>query len=138
MDPKEIAQMSEDQFNDRSFREKAHLLIAPDIVVVDAPASLELSGIDGYIQYSEGFVRAMPDIKGTIVRRQASGNKVTATIRGRGTFTGELQTPAGVVPGNGSSFDMEYQIEYQIENDKIKRFVVDYDMQEFQRQLGLS
>ena len=139
MDVKQLAQAGADSFNDRSFRQNAKDMIADNAVIIDGPTGQELRGPDGYVQYSEGFVAAMPDIKGTVIEHQVNGNKVTSRIRGQGTFTGTMQTPQGSVPGNGRSLDIEYQADQEF-NDagKIVRFAVNYDMQDFMRQLGMG
>ena len=137
MDVKGLAQAGVDAFNDRSFREKAKDLMDPNVVIIDAPTSQELRGPDGYVQYSEGFVTAIPDLKGSVVEHKVSGNKVTSRVRGQGKFTGTLATPTGNIAGNGNPVDIEYQIEQEFNDEgKVVRFVVDYDMQDFMRQLG--
>ncbi len=137
MDLKQLAQASIDTFNDRSFREKAKDLMDPNVVIIDGPTSQELHGPDGYVQYSEGFVAAIPDLKGTIMEQKVTGNKVTSRVRGQGNFTGTMVTPQGSMPGNGNPVDIVYQIEQEFNNEgKVVRFAVDYDMQDFMRQLG--
>ena len=138
MDVKGLAQMGVDTFNVRSFREKAKDLMDPNVVIIDAPTSQELRGPDGYVQYAEGFVSAIPDLKGTAIEHKVSGNKVISRIRGQGKFTGTMVTPQGSFPGNGNPVDIEYQIEQEFNAEgKVMRFAVDYDMQDFMRQLGV-
>jgi predicted ester cyclase len=139
MDVKQLAQDSVDMFNDRSFRQKAKDVMDSNVVVSDGPTGQEMRGPDGYVQYSEGFVTAIPDLTGTVIEHNVSGNKVTTRVLGQGTFTGTLQTPQGNVPGNGNPVEIEYQIEQEF-NDagKAVRFAVNYDMQDFMRQLGIG
>lgn len=139
MDVKKLAQDTVDMFNDRSFRQKAKDVADANIVVKDSPTGQELHGVDGFVQYSEGFVTAMPDLKGTAIEHKVNGNKVTTRVHGQGTFTGNMVTPQGTVPGNGNTFDLEYQLEQEF-NDagKLVRFTVSYDMQDFMRQLGMA
>lgn len=138
MDVKGLAQVGIDTFNDRSFREKAKDLMDPNVVIIDAPTSQELHGPDGYVQFSNGFVNAIPDLKGTAIEHKVSGNKVTSRVRGQGNFTGTLVTPTGSFTGNGNAVDIEYQIEQEFNEDgKVVRFAADYDMQDFMRQLGV-
>jgi predicted ester cyclase len=138
MDVKGLAQVGIDTFNDRSFREKAKDLMDPNVVIIDAPTSQELHGPDGYVQYSDGFVNAIPDLKGTAIEHKVTGNKVTSRVRGQGNFTGTLVTPTGSFTGNGNPVDIEYQIEQEFNDEgKVLRFAVDYDMQDFMRQLGV-
>jgi predicted ester cyclase len=139
MDVKQLAQAGADSFNDRSFRQNAKDMIDDSAVIIDGPTGQEFHGPDGYIQFSEGFVAAMPDIKGTVIEHKVNGNKVTSRIRGQGTFTGTMQTPQGNIPGNGKSLDLVYEAEQDF-NDagKIVRFAVNYDMQDFMKQLGMG
>jgi predicted ester cyclase len=138
MDVRGLAQVGIDAFNDRSFREKAKDLMDPNVVIIDGPTSQELHGPEGYVQYSEGFVNAVPDLKGTAIEHKVSGNKVTSRVRGQGNFTGTLVTPQGSFPGNGNPVDIEYQIEQEFNDEgKVVRFAVDYDIQDFMRQLGV-
>jgi predicted ester cyclase len=137
MDLEKLAQASADSFNDRSYRDKAKDMMDPNVVTVDKPTNQEMRGPDGYVQYSNGFVNAIPDLKGTVIEHKVSGNKVNTRVRGQGHFTGTMVTPQGSLPGNGNTVDIEYRIEQEF-NDagKIVRFAVDYDMQDFMRQLG--
>ena len=138
MDVKQLAQAGADSFNDRSFRQNAKDMIDATAVIIDGPTGQELRGPDGYVQFSDGFVTAIPDIKGTVIEHKVNGNKVTSRVRGQGNFTGTLQTPQGSFPGNGNPVDIEYQIEQEF-NDagKVVRFAANYDMQDFMHQLGM-
>ena len=138
MDMEQLAQTAADSFNDRSYRDTAKDMMDPEVIVVDKPTNQEMRGPDAYVQYSDGFVAAIPDLKGTVVEHKVSGNKVTSRVRGQGHFTGTMVTPQGSMPGNGNPVDIEYQIEQEF-NDagKVVRFVIDYDMQDFMHQLGM-
>jgi predicted ester cyclase len=139
MDITELAQNTVDMFNDRSFRQKAQEVVNANIVVSDKPTGQEFRGVDGFVQYSEGFVAAMPDLTGTATEHTVQGNKVITRVHGQGTFTGMLQTPQGNVQGNGNPVDIEYQLEQTFnEEGKLVHFTVDYDMKDFMRQLGIS
>jgi len=138
MDVQGLAQGGIDMFNDRSFREKAKDLMDVNAVIVDISTGQELHGPDGFIQYSEAFLNAIPNLKGTVIEQKVSGNKVTTRVHGQGKFTGTLQTLQGSFTGNGYLINIEYQIQ-QVFNDagKVVRFVVNYDIQNFMRQLGI-
>lgn len=139
MDLKQIAQSTVDQFNDRSFRTKSKDVMDANVVVVDGPTKQELHGPAGYVQYVDGYVTAMPDIKGTVLDHTVSGSKVTTRVNGKGTFTGTMRTPQGNVPGNGKKLDIVYTTELEVNAaGKVTRFAVSYDMQDFMRQLGLG
>ena len=139
MDLEQLAQATADTFNDRSYRDKAKDLMDPEVQIVDKPTNQEMRGPEAYVQYSDGFVNAIPDLRGTVIENKQSGNKVTSRVRGQGHFTGTMVTPQGSVPGNGNPVEIEYEIEQEF-NDagKVVRFVIDYDMQDFMRQIGAS
>ena len=139
MDLVQLAKGAADSFNDRSYREKAKDMMDPDVLIIDKPTNQEMRGPEAYVQYSDGFVNAIPDLKGTVIENKQSGNKVTSRVRGQGHFTGTMVTPQGSIPGNGNPVEIEYEIEQEF-NDagKVVRFVIDYDMQDFMRQLGTS
>lgn len=140
MDVKQLAQVAiVDSFNDRSYRQKAKDLADPKVVVMDKPSGMQMTGVDGFIQYTDSFVNAMPDLKGTLISHTVNGNKVTTRIRGQGTFTGKLQTPQGSFPGTGKKLDLEYQADSEF-NDagKLTKVVFSYDGQAFMKQLGLG
>ena len=138
MDMEQLAQAAADSFNDRSYRDKAKDLMDPDVVIVDKPTNQEMRGPDAYVQYSDGFVNAIPDLQGTVIDHKVSGNKVTSRVHGQGHFTGTMVTPQGTIAGNGNPVEIEYQIEQEF-NDagKVVRFAIEYDMQDFMRQLGM-
>ena len=138
MDFQELAQATADSFNDRSYREKAKDAMDANVHIHDKPTNQEMRGPDAYVQFSDGFVNAIPDLQGTVIENKASGNTVTSRVRGQGHFTGTMVTPQGSVPGNGNPVDIEYKIEQEFnEAGKVVRFVIDYDMQDFMHQLGM-
>jgi len=138
MDMEQLAQATADSFNDRSYRDKAKDVMDPDVLIFDKPTNQEMRGPEAYVQYSDGFVNAIPDLQGTVVENTVSGNKVTSRVRGQGHFTGTMVTPQGSMPGNGQPVDIEYRVEQEF-NDagKVVRFAIDYDMQDFMHQLGM-
>jgi len=106
------------------------------VVIIDRPTGQEIHGVDGYIRYSEHFVNAIPDLRGTVIEHQVMQNKVISRVRQRGKFTGKLHTSHGSFQGNGNPVDIEYQIEQEFnEAGKIRRFIIHYDLPEFMDQL---
>lgn len=137
MDVQQLAQAGIDAINDRSYQEKAKDLMDENVLIIDRPTGQEIHGVDGYIQYSEKFVSAIPDLTGTVIEHQVKRNKVISRVRRQGKFTGNLQTPHGRLHGNGNPVDIEYQIEQEF-NDagKVQRFVVQFDLSDFMYQLS--
>ncbi len=140
MDAKQLAQATfVDSFNDRSYKQKAKDLVDANALIVDKPSGRQLAGPGGLVEFTDGFVNALPDLKGTLIEHKVNGNKVATRVQGKGTFTGTLQMPQGKVPGNGKKLDLEYQINSEF-NDagKLVRAEFGYDMQAFAKQLGLG
>lgn len=138
MDLLAMTQQGFDAFNNGTFRELEDL-IDPNIVTIDVPQGLEMQGREAYFAFNEGFSKAMPDLQATIVSSEVSGNVVRVVARGTGTFTGQLEMPDGVIPGNGNAFDMEYESEFEYSDDgMLVRFTSNYDLQAFMGQLGLG
>lgn len=136
MNVQQLAQIGIDTFNDRSFQDTAKDLMDENVVIIDQPTGQEIHGVDGYIRYSERFVNAIPDLKGTVIEHQVKKNKVISRVRRRGKFTGKLYTPQGSFPGNGNPVDIEYQIEQEFnEAGKVQCLVLKYDLPEFMDQL---
>ncbi len=139
MDVQKLAQRTLDDFNNRKYRQSAKEIAEPDIVVIDAPTGQQMKGIDGFVQYSESFINAMPDLRGTALEHQVNGNQVVTKVEARGTFTGTLKTPQGTYEGTGKPVDITYQLDQEFDNaGKLTRFAINYDLNDFMRQLGLS
>ena len=138
MNVQDIAIMFTEDFSNRAFRTNARNYVDPNISVYDSGTGMQLQGLDAYLAYCEGWIAALPDARAEIVDAHADGNHVTLTIRGSGNFTGEMATPDGTIPGNGSRLDMDFEQEFEIRNGKVVKFALNYDMQEFLRQLGLA
>ena len=60
MDLKQLAEATADTFNDRSYRDRAKDMMDPDVLIVDKPTNQEMRGPEAYVQYSDGFVNAIP------------------------------------------------------------------------------
>lgn len=93
MDVKQLAQATVDQFSDRRFRTKYKEVAAPNIVTIDTSMGQQMTGAEAFLKYSEGYVAAMPSIKGMAIDHKMIGNKVTTRVHGTGRFKGTMQTP---------------------------------------------
>jgi predicted ester cyclase len=138
MDPLEVVRIVNAQFNDRTLQEEAHTIIDPNVVHINRPTGRQLDGLDAFVQNSLDFIAAFPDVHIEMIAEQVNGNTVVVTFRNIGTFTGQLEMPGGPVTGHGNRIDFESQVEVAVEEGKIVRWTVDYDLQEFSRQLGLG
>ncbi len=138
MDVQKLAQRTLEDFNNRKYRDNAKEIAEPNIVVIDGPTGQQMNGIDGFVQYSDTFVHAIPDLRGTALEYKVNGNKVVTRVHAQGTFTGTLKTPQGSYPGTGKPVDIDYNLNEEFDNaGKLVRFAVDYDRQKFMQELGL-
>jgi len=138
MDPIKLIHRVIGIYNNRSHHEEGHTVSHPDMVGVDEAIGQEFQGLDAWNQYGDGFIAAFPDLKIIVTGARPHGNMVHVNLHAQGTFTGEMVTPDGTVPGNGNRFEMNYESEVEIKDGKVARWTNRYDMQEFMRQLGLD
>jgi FAD/FMN-containing dehydrogenase len=137
--PQEIAQQLVDSFNNRTYEQDAAMFYTDNTVFVDLPTGREDRGIAAGIQSSAVWVQAFPDARAEVISHEVNGNTVTTTIRGGGTFTGQMAAPDGsMIPGNGSTLDLEYVQTIHLEGDTVVRQEANYDMQAMMGQLGLG
>lgn len=138
-EPVELLRRYVDSYNDRTLHDDAEDLFASDIVLVNEGMGIESHGIDAYLEHSvENGIDAVPDGAVELVDYDVTDQGVTVTLLWSGTFTGELETPDGTVPGTGESFAVEFRIEATVEDGRITRWVSAVDMADFQSQVGLA
>jgi hypothetical protein len=137
--PQEIAQQLIDNFNNRTYQEETGKYYTDDTVFVDLPTEREDMGIEAGIQSFDVWVQSFPDAHAEVVSHEVNGDTVTTSIRGTGTFTGQMTAPDGsFIPGNGSSLDLDFMQTFHVEGGMVVRQETDYDMQAMMSQLGLN
>jgi predicted ester cyclase len=110
-----------------------------DTMIVDVPTGQQNQGIEAAIMSSAVWEQAFPDASAEVVNVEVNGNTVATTIVGRGTFTGQMMMPDGsVIPGNGSTLDLDYVQTIEVEGNTVVRLEANYDMQDMMSQLGLG
>lgn len=128
-----------DGYNERTLHDDAEDIFAPDVVLVNERVGLEVRGIDEFLAHVvDGWVAANPDAEMELVDYDLRDRGIAAMVVSRGTFTGELETPDGTVPGTGESFETEFPIEADVVNGRITRWVSEWDMAGWQSQVGLN
>jgi predicted ester cyclase len=139
MDALEAVRVVNAQFNNRTLKDEAHTVVSPNVVHITIPTARQLNGLDAFIQNSLGFIAAFPDVHfETIAEKVNGGGSAVVTYRATGTFTGQLEMPDGPVMGNGNTIDFQSRVEVVVEEGKIIRWTVDYNLGEFLHQLGLG
>ena len=79
----------------------------------------------------------MPDVRGTVTHAWATGNTVVLEITWKGTHTGPLQGPSGIVPATGKPQTTRAGWVLNFDGGKIKDSRHYFDMFSFMQQLGI-
>lgn len=138
-EPVELLRQFVDSYNSRSLPDEAETLFAPDLVVVNEAAGLETEGIDSYLEHAyHGWIEAVPDAHVELVDYEVDDQTVTCKLRSGGTFDGTLETEEGAIPGTGEPFEIEMNINADIDEGRITRWVSSYDVENWQHQVGLA
>lgn len=128
-----------DSYNERSLREAAESLFASDLEVVNRAARVEVQGIDAFLDHVfDGWIRAVPDARVELVDYAVHDTVVTFTMRSTGSFEGPLETPEGTVDGTGERFETAFRVEATVSDGRIGKWVSEYDVADWQRQVGLA
>jgi steroid delta-isomerase-like uncharacterized protein len=114
------------------------LAFAADDVVVEAFAfGATFQGKQEFNQFMMGFKTAFPDLRIQNTNVISNGGEVAVEFTAKGTHTGELLTPAGVVPATGKSVNLKVCECQSWENGKLKSIRNYQDSTSLMRQLGL-
>lgn len=137
-EPIELLRRFVKSYNDRSLPDEAEDIFAPDLVVVNKSAGLEAEGIEAYLEHAyHGWIQAVPDAHVELVDYEVDDGTVTCTLRSEGTFEGTMETADGPIPGTGNAFEIELGIEADTDEGRIGQWVSTYDVESWQRQVGL-
>jgi predicted ester cyclase len=144
--PKEEIPMSIDE-NKAIFRRlieelwnQGNLDLADELFTADAfsPSAPDLPpGPQGTKVIAAMFLKAFPDLHITIEHEVADGDRVFGHLRQRGTHTGPLVTPAGVVPATGKAVDFNEMAIVRIVDGRIAESWYDTDMVGMLMQIGV-
>jgi steroid delta-isomerase-like uncharacterized protein len=122
-------------YNQRDLEAEANLL-APGFVahVPDAPAPLDLEGLEAWRQFTAPFTEAFPDLRLTIQDIAAEGDTVAARVVFEGTHRGEFQ---GLPPtGKQVAFS---SIEFnRVVGGKVEEHWVEINLLGLVQQLGVA
>jgi steroid delta-isomerase-like uncharacterized protein len=111
---------------------------APGFVYEEFGTQRRLQGIDDVLAAWRGWATAIPDSKATVHSEYVSGNTVVFELTWRGTHTGPLQTPRGVIAPTGKTIDLPACQVVEIAGDKTKAVRHYFDMATLLQQLGVS
>jgi len=113
-------------------------LLTDDFVLEDVAAGATFNGPDGFREWVEPFVRAMPDARTEVTRVVDGGEWVATEHTGRGTHTGPLATPAGEVPPTGRAVELRFGEFFQLRDGKVASLRAYWDIASLLRQVGAA
>jgi steroid delta-isomerase-like uncharacterized protein len=121
-------------FNERDLEAEADAL-APGFVahVPDAPAPLDLEGLEAWRQFTAPFTETFPDLRLTIQDIAAEGDTVAARVAFRGTHRGEFQ---GIPPSGKQVAFTSIEVN-RVVDGKVEEHWVELDLLSMMQQLGL-
>ena len=121
-------------YNERDLEAEADVL-APGFVahVPDAPAPLDLEGLEAWRQYTAPFTEAFPDLRLTIQDIAAEGDTVAARVDFHGTHRGEFQ---GIPPTGKEVAFSSIEIDRMVDG-KVDEHWVQFDGITLLQQLGM-
>jgi len=108
-----------------------------DCVYDEVGTSRILRGVGEIIRCLQEWKQAMPDVRGTVTNAWAVGNTVVLEITWKGTHTGPLQGPSGMVPPTGKQQTTRAGWVLNFDGGKIKDSRHYFDMFSFMQQLGI-
>lgn len=125
-----------DYFSNNQF-EKCIDMATDDVQVTAYAIGVVFNGKEQFMGFMQGFKQAFPDLTIHHTNILSSGNQVAVEFTGQGTHTGNLQTPAGVIPASGNVVKFNVA-EFMIwENGKLKSIANYQDSGTMLRQIGV-
>lgn len=130
-----IARQAYELWNNRDF-DGAVALGSDAVEVVNIATGQTFRGTEGLRQYLQGWATAFPDAKVEVTNVVADENGAAVEFTGRGTHSGPLAGPAGVVPPTGRRVEMRFCDVYEMRDGKIVRQRTYFDLTALLRQIG--
>ena len=107
-----------------------------DVVYTETGTGRRVDGADAYVELSQGWKEAFPDVSGTIRRAVASDGTVAQDVLWEGTHTGPLQTPTGTIEPTGNRVTIPGTMWYAFDGDKARQIDHHLDVLAILQQVG--
>jgi steroid delta-isomerase-like uncharacterized protein len=111
-------------------------VLAPDVIYQETGTGRRAESADAYLHLVQAWKQAFPNATGTIRNVVAQGNTVVHEVEWIGTQTGDMPTPAGVLPASGKQIAVMASLWYTIQGDTIKEVHHHLDIMTMMAQLG--
>jgi len=133
----EIAKASITAFNEKDW-DKMRALLAADAIYDEKATQRRIQGSDQIIQALQGWTAAFPDANGTFVREFATEDTAILELIWKGTHTGPLQTPSGIIPASNRLVEMPACELMRVEDERIKYDSHYFDLLTLLTQIGAA
>ena len=93
--------------------------IADDVVYVESGTGRRIEGAESYIALCQGWRRALPDVRGVVLRELADRAVTAQEVAWSGTHDGPLPTPNGDIPATGRPVSLEATLWVEVRDDAV-------------------
>jgi steroid delta-isomerase-like uncharacterized protein len=131
-----IARTAYEAYNQKDF-DRAAALAAENAQWTNMATGETFYGPEGFRQYLQAWATAFPDSILEITNQVADEDGVATQFTGRGSHAGPLHGPAGVIPPTGRSVEISFCEVMTMQDGKIVRAQLYFDLATMLRQLGL-
>ncbi len=108
-----------------------------DVEAINVPFGLTFRGPEELRQFLEGWIRLSPDGQVEVTSQLPGDEGITNENVYRGTFTGTLATPTGVIEATGKSFEMPFVEVWRIREGKLASIHAYFDTATMMQRLGV-
>jgi steroid delta-isomerase-like uncharacterized protein len=112
-------------------------LVTDDFELIDVALGMSWHGSQGWGEWLQNWATSMPDAQTQIDSLTAQDDRVVTEHTGRGTHTGPMNTPMGIIPPTGKSIQLRFAEVFEMRDGKIKTMRAYWDTASLMRQLGL-
>jgi steroid delta-isomerase-like uncharacterized protein len=133
----DIAKAAVTAYNEKNWS-KAKDILAANAVYDEKGTNRRIQGAGEIIEAWQGWAKAFPDSKATFVREFVSGDTAVLELVWKGTHTGPLQTPTGIIPPSNKPIELPACQIVQVEGGKLKSAWHYFDMLTMLTQIGAT
>lgn len=111
--------------------------VTEDFTLIDITTGQTVRGREGLRHWLQTWLTAAPDAMVEVMNVIAGGDWIATEHIGRGTHSGPLATPAGIIPPTGRRFEQQWAEIFQLRDGKVALMRAYADSATVLRQLGL-
>ncbi|MEV4832988.1 ester cyclase [Nonomuraea sp. NPDC049486] len=123
--------------SDPDWLEKSLAVLTDDCEVVNIPLGATSHGPSGYARFIQAWVAAFPDSTVEITNLFSTDDQGVVEFIGRGTNTGPLLGPVGVIAATGRRAEVRFCNVQRFADGKVSSFHQYFDLMGLLQQLGV-